>query len=52
VAVRSGHHCAHPLIKALGVEGTVRVSLGAYNHQEDIQHFLTALDKTLYLLGV
>lgn len=52
VAVRSGHHCAHPLIKALGVEGTVRVSLGAYNHQEDIQRFLTALDKTLYLLGV
>ncbi|WP_025738784.1 aminotransferase class V-fold PLP-dependent enzyme [Salinivibrio socompensis] len=52
VAVRAGHHCAHPFIKALGVEGTVRVSLGAYNNQEDIQRFLTALDKTLYLLGV
>ncbi|QIR05493.1 aminotransferase class V-fold PLP-dependent enzyme [Salinivibrio costicola] len=52
IAVRSGHHCAHPFIKALNVEGTVRVSLGAYNSQEDIDRFLTALDKTLYLLGV
>ncbi|OOE90328.1 aminotransferase class V-fold PLP-dependent enzyme [Salinivibrio sharmensis] len=52
IAVRSGHHCAHPFIKALGVDGTIRVSLAAYNTHQDIAQFIAALDKTLVLLDI
>ncbi|MHA2938603.1 aminotransferase class V-fold PLP-dependent enzyme [Vibrio sp. RC27] len=50
VAIRSGHHCAHPLMKALGLNGTVRVSFAIYNTQEDVELFIQALEKTLSLL--
>ncbi|SIO01468.1 aminotransferase class V-fold PLP-dependent enzyme [Salinivibrio sp. ES.052] len=50
IAVRSGHHCAHPFLKALGIDGTIRVSLAAYNTQEDVECFIVALDKALALL--
>ena len=43
IAVRAGHHCAQPLMKILGVPGTVRVSLAPYNTMEEIEHFMTAL---------
>ena len=36
IAVRTGHHCAEPLMHRLGIEGTVRASLGLYNTKEDI----------------
>lgn len=36
IAVRTGHHCAQPLMQRLGVEGTVRASLALYNTQEEI----------------
>lgn len=36
IAVRTGHHCAEPLIHRLGVEGTVRASFGLYNTKEEI----------------
>ncbi|MBV9551183.1 MAG: cysteine desulfurase, partial [Alphaproteobacteria bacterium] len=36
VAVRVGHHCAHPLMDKHGIAGTVRVSLGVYNDRDDI----------------
>jgi cysteine desulfurase/selenocysteine lyase len=36
IAVRTGHHCAQPLMDALGIPGTVRASLGIYNTREDI----------------
>src|SRR5262249_13321456 len=36
VAVRVGHHCAQPLMDKLGLPGTVRVSLGVYNDETDI----------------
>ena len=45
VAVRTGHHCAEPLIDALGVPGTVRVSFGLYNDKHDVDAFITALQK-------
>ena len=36
IAVRTGHHCAEPLMHRLGIEGTVRASLGLYNMKEEI----------------
>ena len=36
IAVRTGHHCAQPLMQRLGVEGTVRASFGLYNTKEEI----------------
>jgi len=51
VAVRTGHHCCMPLMKRFGVDGTVRVSFGLYNDMNDVQKFLTGMDKVRKLLG-
>ena len=50
VAVRTGHHCAEPLIDWLGVPGTVRASVGLYNTKEDIDAFVAALKKAIMML--
>jgi cysteine sulfinate desulfinase len=50
IATRAGHHCAHPLMDALGLKGTVRVSLGLYNTREDITQLLTAVTKAVDML--
>lgn len=50
IAVRTGHHCAMPLIKRLGLAGATRVSLGLYNDGADLQRFFAALDNALDLL--
>lgn len=50
IAVRSGTHCAQPLMKTLGVDGAVRVSLGLYNDNMDLQRFFGALDQSLDML--
>ncbi len=50
IAVRSGTHCAQPLLKALGVDGATRVSLGLYNDGDDLERFFGALDRALELL--
>lgn len=50
IAVRSGHHCAHPLMDALGVSGTVRVSFGVYNTMEDVERLISAMEKALDML--
>ncbi len=50
VAVRTGHHCAEPLIDHLGVPGTVRASFGLYNDQEDIDRMIAALKKAIGML--
>ena len=50
VAVRTGHHCAEPLIDHLGVPGTVRASVGLYNTKEDINTFIAALKKAIMML--
>lgn len=51
VAVRTGHHCAEPLIDSLGVPGTVRVSFGLYNDREDIDRLIRALQRTISMLS-
>jgi cysteine desulfurase/selenocysteine lyase len=45
VAVRAGHHCAHPLMKRYGVTATVRASFAAYSNAADVDAFLSALRK-------
>ncbi|WP_373975288.1 cysteine desulfurase [Chitinibacter sp. SCUT-21] len=50
IAVRTGHHCAQPLIHQLGLTGTLRVSLALYNTTDDVQRFLSALSETLEIL--
>ena len=50
IAVRTGHHCAEPLIDLLGVPGTVRVSVAMYNTKEDIDTFIAALKKAILML--
>ncbi|MFC5524999.1 cysteine desulfurase [Rhodanobacter ginsengisoli] len=50
IAVRSGHHCAHPLMQFYGVPATLRASLAFYNTREEIDHFVTALLKVRKLL--
>jgi cysteine desulfurase/selenocysteine lyase len=51
VAVRTGHHCAEPLIDELGVPGTVRVSFGLYNDKADVDAFIAALQKAIMMLS-
>lgn len=43
VAVRTGHHCAQPLMTSLGIEGTVRASFGVYNTPEEVDTFVAAV---------
>jgi cysteine desulfurase/selenocysteine lyase len=50
VAVRSGHHCAHPLMQFYGVPATCRASLAFYNTHEEIERFVAALGKVRRLL--
>jgi cysteine desulfurase/selenocysteine lyase len=51
VAVRSGHHCAHPLLQFYGVPATCRASFAFYNTHEEIERFAAALTKVRRLLG-
>ena len=51
VAVRSGQHCAHPLLQWLGVGTTCRASLAFYNSHAEIEAFIVALRKVRGLLG-
>lgn len=50
VAVRTGHHCAQPLMHALGVEGVVRASFAAYNTIDECDRFLAALHRVIPML--
>lgn len=46
IAVRAGHHCAQPLMQALGVQSTARASFYLYNTEAEVDSFVTALEKT------
>lgn len=43
IAVRTGHHCAQPLMQRLGIEGTVRASFGLYNTKEEIDALVAGI---------
>jgi cysteine desulfurase / selenocysteine lyase len=51
VAVRAGHHCCQPLMGTLGVEATVRASLGLYTNKDDIDALAAGLAKAKELLS-
>ncbi len=51
IAVRSGHHCADPLMSFYNIPGTVRVSFGIYNTAEEIDRFINALQKIVKMLN-
>jgi cysteine desulfurase/selenocysteine lyase len=43
IAVRAGHHCAQPILRRFGLEGTVRASLAFYNTAEEVDYFVATL---------
>ena len=47
IALRTGHHCAEPLIDRLGVQGTIRASFALYNTKEEIDIFINALKRVI-----
>jgi len=51
IAVRTGHHCAQPLIDSLGIPGTVRASFAFYNTKEEIDVFIDALKRVVGMLS-
>lgn len=50
IAVRTGHHCAEPLIDSLGLQGTVRASFAVYNTKDDVDRLVSAINKVLPML--
>ena len=51
IAVRTGHHCAQPLMKKFGVTGAIRASFSIYNNNDDVDTFLKAVRKAKELLS-
>lgn len=51
VAIRTGHHCAMPVMEFFGIPGTARASLALYSNRDDIDHLVTALGKARELFG-
>ncbi|NDP20607.1 MAG: cysteine desulfurase [Paludibacter sp.] len=51
IAVRTGHHCAQPLMDSLKIPGTVRASFAFYNTKEEIDLFVTALKRVVAMLS-
>ena len=50
IAVRTGHHCADPVMQHFDISGTIRISFGMYNTKEEIDLFTEALKKVLLML--
>ena len=50
IAVRTGHHCTQPLMNRMGVQGTIRASLGCYNTKEEIDQLVVALNRVIPML--
>ena len=51
IAVRTGHHCAQPLIGALGIEGTVRASFGVYNTLDEARALVAAVRRVAQMFS-
>lgn len=50
IEVRTGHHCAQPLMRSLGIEGTVRASFAVYNTFEEADKFIAAVERVAAML--
>lgn len=51
IAVRTGHHCAEPLMHRLGIDGTVRASFAFYNTKEEIDVLIAGINKVVKMFG-
>lgn len=51
VAIRAGHHCAQPLMEALGVDATARASFGVYNGPQDIEALVRGVARVTRIFG-
>jgi cysteine desulfurase/selenocysteine lyase len=52
VAIRSGHHCAQPLMKKFGVMATARMSFSVYTMKQDIDQCVAAIEKARKILAL
>lgn len=52
IAVRTGHHCAEPLMQSLGIQGTVRASFSFYNTKEEIDVLVAGIKRVSKMFGV
>lgn len=50
IAVRTGHHCAQPVMSHYGITGTVRASFALYNTREEVEVFISSLKKVISML--
>ena len=50
IAIRTGHHCAHPFMKFFNISGNARISVGVYNTKDDIDHFIRAINEVKEIL--
>jgi len=50
ISIRCGHHCAQPIMKKWGINGTARVGVSMYNNEEDIDKFIKALNRAIDIL--
>lgn len=51
IAIRTGHHCAQPLMKRLGISATARASFGIYTNKEDVDALIAGLKKVHEMMG-
>jgi cysteine desulfurase/selenocysteine lyase len=51
VAVRTGHHCAQPLVRRMGHEATIRASFALYSTREEVDALIAAISKARTFLG-
>ena len=50
IAIRSGHHCAQPLMKKLGITGSARASFAIYNNKNDVDNFFESIKEIEHFL--
>ena len=50
VAIRTGHHCAQPLLHHFGVDATCRASFAAYNTPDEVDAFIAALNRVISMV--
>ena len=51
IAIRTGHHCAQPLMEALGIPGTVRASFAAYNTKEEVDTLIKGIERAIKMFA-
>jgi cysteine desulfurase/selenocysteine lyase len=50
IAVRTGHHCAQPVMNRYGIPGTIRASFAVYNTREEIDRMMEAIQQAISML--